>query len=290
MEQILPPEMPSTSFSSRKDMISFIQAHGKTNGFAVTIHRSKPRNVILQCDRGGNYKSIYKNKPESRIRKNACYTRRCGCPFKIFGKCDDSGFWSFIVSDPSHNHEPSLAPTAHPMHRRLNEAQIKTIDNLTRAGNSASVILSSLKGEGDDVPIITKDISNAKLHLKLMRQSSRSPMETLMDELIARRYPHEFSVDDGGVLNGFAFALPSSIALTKRFGSSLIMDCTYKTNKYQMPVHHIVGSTCCNTTFTSAFIFLNSETTESYIWALEAYRRLIPGKYLIMFRSITHSL
>ena len=46
------------------------------------------------------------------------------------------------------------------------------------------------------------------------------------------------------------------------------MDCTYKTNRFKMPLLIIGGQTALHTTFYVAFYFMHEETNESYIWAM----------------------
>nr|KAJ0193246.1 hypothetical protein LSAT_V11C800418630 [Lactuca sativa] len=46
-------------------------------------------------------------------------------------------------------------------------------------------------------------------------------------------------------------AHPLSIKLVKIFSTIFVMDCTYKTNKYHMPIHDIIGVSCFNTSFYS---------------------------------------
>ena len=56
------------------------------------------------------------------------------------------------------------------------------------------------------------------------------------------------------------------------------MDCTYKSNKYRLPLLNVVGTTCLNTTFYVAFGFLLQERIEDFTWFLRIlqtlYRRL----------------
>ena len=47
------------------------------------------------------------------------------------------------------------------------------------------------------------------------------------------------------------------------------MDCTYKTNKYRLPLITVVGTTAINTSFYVGFAFLRQERTEDYIWFLQ---------------------
>jgi hypothetical protein len=48
-------------------------------------------------------------------------------------------------------------------------------------------------------------------------------------------------------------------------------DCTYKTNRYKMPLMHFIGLSNVSKSFSVAFCFLKSETKEDYRWALHAF-------------------
>ncbi|KAH9558786.1 hypothetical protein CY35_06G025300 [Sphagnum magellanicum] len=70
-----------------------------------------------------------------------------------------------------------------------------------------------------------------------------------------------------------------AVQLTRRFGMVLTMDCTYKTNRFKMPLLHIVSFACTGATFTSAIAFLSAKTIEDYEWALNTYKGFM-GNYL----------
>ncbi|GJW41654.1 protein FAR1-related sequence 5 [Tanacetum coccineum] len=57
------------------------------------------------------------------------------------------------------------------------------------------------------------------------------------------------------------------------------MDCTYKTNRLNMPLLDIIGVSCFNTSFYSGFAFLKTETVKSYEWALEAFKVGLKKQY-----------
>jgi hypothetical protein len=44
-----------------------------------------------------------------------------------------------------------------------------------------------------------------------------------------------------------------------------------KTNRYRMPLLHIIGVSPSNSTFSIAFCFMQNEQEESYAWALQAF-------------------
>ncbi|SAL97265.1 hypothetical protein, partial, partial [Absidia glauca] len=82
------------------------------------------------------------------------------------------------------------------------------------------------------------------------------------------------SSDDGTIKNLF-FAPKTSLKMVKRFHSVLLMDCTYKTNKFGMPFLDVVGIDCFNKTFFVCGVFMKSETQEMYEFALDAIKENI---------------
>ena len=53
------------------------------------------------------------------------------------------------------------------------------------------------------------------------------------------------------------------------------MDCTYKTNRFHMPLLDILGSTSLNRIFFAAFIFLSGKTEEDYLHALKILQEVM---------------
>ena len=66
-----------------------------------------------------------------------------------------------------------------------------------------------------------------------------------------------------------------SIKLLNTFHTVLIMDTTYKTNKYRLPLLEVVGVTSTELTFSVAFAYLDSEQKDNFTWALQKLKQLI---------------
>jgi len=49
------------------------------------------------------------------------------------------------------------------------------------------------------------------------------------------------------------------------------MGCTYKTNKYRLPLLHILDCTNLQTFFSAGYCFLHGEKQEDYYWALSTF-------------------
>jgi len=67
---------------------------------------------------------------------------------------------------------------------------------------------------------------------------------------------------------------PDSMKLLNVFNIISMMDNTYKTNRYRMPLYEVVGVTSMGITFSVAFILLASERHHNFVWTLEKLRGL----------------
>jgi len=68
--------------------------------------------------------------------------------------------------------------------------------------------------------------------------------------------------------------------LLHAFSSVLIMDCTYKINRYRMPLLEIVGLTCTDLTFFMAFMYLHHENDDNFVWTLGVLRSVMDDSAL----------
>ena len=97
----------------------------------------------------------------------------------------------------------------------------------------------------------------------------QSPIEIILHKLETNKYEFNYQLDEDGCIMILLFAYPESLILLKRYPEVLLMDCTYKTNHFHMPLLDILGATGLNYTFYAAFVFLSSETEEDYTSALK---------------------
>ncbi|KAI5401505.1 hypothetical protein KIW84_066106 [Lathyrus oleraceus] len=84
--------------------------------------------------------------------------------------------------------------------------------------------------------------------------------------------------DDSEVVREIFWAHPDSIKLLNIFPIVLVMDSTYKTNKYRQPLFEIVGMTSTELTFAVGFAYMESEQTENFCWVLEKLKELFVKK------------
>lgn len=273
-DDCLPPE---GEYGSRDALHAAINAWTGPRGYAFVTGKSKKtesgrRIVFFSCDRGGTPPKV------SDTRQRSTTTRRTGCQFSVLAKeALDKTRWHLTHRPSSmfahHNHEPSISMSAHPVHRQLSHADSLTIKNLTNAGVAPKEIRSYLR-QNTQSRATQQDIYNCIAQNKRDHQKGQSTIQALANELEAEGFWSRIRFDDDGRVTAVLFAHPESMAYLKSYPDILILDCTYKTNKYKMPLLDIVGVDACQRSFCIAFAFLSGEEEKDYIWALDRLRSM----------------
>ena len=86
---------------------------------------------------------------------------------------------------------------------------------------------------------------------------------------------------------------PNGIKLFNTFSTVLVLDSTYKTNKYRLPLLEIVGVTSTELTFSIAFAYMMYEKEDTIIWALERCHDLLHSKDIsskVVFTNLDNTL
>ena len=269
----LPPEQ---IYLSRDSLFHAINQWAFDRGYAFTTGKSTKHNgrvtVTYACDRSLPPPSALK----ARVRNTT--TRGCSCPFSIYAKeLPNKAGWAIRHRQDQrfaiHNHEPSSDPTAHPIHRQLTKEQKDTISSLYAAGVASKEIKTYLR-QNSTTLATQKDISN---HIQQSRRDARkgeSSMHALINQLDQQGFWSRLQVDESNRVESVLFAHPDSIAYLQAYPQLLLLDCTYKTNRFGMPLLDIIGIDGSNRSFCIAFAFLRGEHTDDYVWALERLKSL----------------
>nr|XP_011457306.1 PREDICTED: protein FAR-RED ELONGATED HYPOCOTYL 3-like [Fragaria vesca subsp. vesca] len=264
-------------FETREDLLSVVRKIGKSQGYAMVIKRSKRskggdrRYVLIGCDRGGSYRTSL----HLRRRKKNSASRLIDCPFKIVGRSTAEGLWKVEIISLFHNHDPSIDMAGHPYSRRFTKEEAIQVEQMSKAGIKPRQILFSLRQNNPDLLAVSRNIYSKTAQFRKESLGGRSIIQALLDELGGASFYHIVKYDHSGHLTHLFFAHPTSIELTKSYSSVFVMDCTYKTNKYKMPLLEIIGVSSFNTSFYSCFVFMQKEEQQDYQWALEMFSKLL---------------
>nr|AMJ39517.1 aldehyde dehydrogenase 6B2 copy 3 [Bixa orellana] len=167
---MLPP--PTGSFQDREELIKHVRDFGATQGYVVTIKKSrKDRRVILGCDRGGVYRNRRKI-DESKRKRKAC-SRLINCPFEAIGKKEDD-MWVLTIKNGEHNHEPLRDMSEHPYSRRFTEEEVRQIKLMTEAGIKPRQVLKALKQSNPELQSTPRHLYNLKAKIRQGNLSEKS--------------------------------------------------------------------------------------------------------------------
>lgn len=278
----LAPPTEGHLFDNLESLVLIVNQHAGPEGYAVVIARTKvskkgeKRKAWLRCDRGGKSSAL---RGQKRVHGSS---RLQEYPFKMTAKkLEDSVDWILTVENPSHNHLPTLAGS-HPALRKLalTEKVVDVIKRQSRINIAPAKIITSLRLDTDEENPMFKpqDIYNAKTDLKRRQLGSFTPVQALMHQLDRKDWTYNYDKNNADQIIRLFFSKGSSEKILKTNSEVLIIDCTYKTNRYKMPLLVITGQTALNTTFYVAFAFIAQEDEAYYTWVLvqllALYRKL----------------
>ncbi|KAL6541943.1 hypothetical protein OROGR_011429 [Orobanche gracilis] len=258
-------------FETREELMDWVQTTARNLGYVIVIQRTKKtvlgfvKNVYLMCDRGGEYKSASQSTTLSG-------TKKCGCPFQLIAKYSHdpthSG-WKINVICDIHNHDPAIFLEGHAFAKRLSKKEFEIVEDMTKKHMAPRDILTQLK-KNDDQNVSTRQIVyDARKKIHQAERVGQTPMQLMVECLHTGGYIYHIRQEpDSNQVQDLFFINPISMKMWRAFPHVLILDPTYKTNRYHLPFLEIVGLTSTNKTFCIAFAFIRNEKIDNFKWVL----------------------
>ncbi|KAJ6126055.1 hypothetical protein N7471_010548 [Penicillium samsonianum] len=249
-----------------------INTFARPHGYAVTKRRSKTtkhgvmKTVRLICDRGRRLPQGGDHDRSPHKKRLNTTTVACECPFSMSLRLDlQSNLWHITIENPSHNHPPS-PPSTHPVQRALELKHKKAeVDTALRLGRPTRQILIEIRDADPDTCLTSRDLYNARVNLNQTFLACRTPIQALLMELSKDgSWIFKYEIDDQYHVTTFFCMHKTSVAMLKQNHWVLSMDCTYKTNRYGLPLLDIVGFAATGQTFHVGFAFMRDEHEDTY--------------------------
>ncbi|XP_058217526.1 putative protein FAR1-RELATED SEQUENCE 10 [Rhododendron vialii] len=265
-------------FLSDEALVDWIRCTGKQHGFIIVIKGSEkciknrtPR-MRFSCERSGKYRPFVKKVDGKEVavkkRVRSTGTKKCECPFELKAVKGNDG-WTVSVHNGTHNHPPAVYLEGHSHAGRLSAEQTSTVVDLSVALVKPKEILTHLKVQDPENVTSIKTVYNVRHKYRVIEKAGKSQMQHLLDRLEKYHYVHWAHENETENVTELFWSPPSAGEMLRAFPHVLMMDCTYKTNKYKFPLLQIVGVTSTEMTFCAAFAFMECEKTENYTWVLE---------------------
>ncbi|MBW0542678.1 hypothetical protein O181_082393 [Austropuccinia psidii MF-1] len=255
-------------FQTLEPLWQHVHSASRAQGYAVSTLRSNMTHnqVEIGCDRSGA--------PNAKKRPSKTVTsRKLDCPFSVYSReYATSTTWTLKVKKPEHSHDATENIMENPALRKFNEQETSQIAQMSESLLMPRQIQAQLCSQRDsDRPVILKDIYNQVKKIKKDKLQGRGPFDALIDTLKKENFVWSSARDSEGHITSLFFTHPLAIKLLHGFPHVILMECTYKTSKYKIPLFHIVGFSSTNKTFSGAFCLIKNETEPSYTWELNQY-------------------
>ncbi|MBW0498651.1 hypothetical protein O181_038366 [Austropuccinia psidii MF-1] len=244
--------------------------------------------IEIGCDRSGT------PNPNKSFSKKVT-SRKIDCTFRLYAiKYAKKTTWTLKVKNPEYRHDSTENIMAHPAFRKFNEQETSQISPIYESLLLQRQILAQLCSQREsDMPVILQDIYNQVKKIKKDKLQGRRPIDSLLDTIKEENFVWASERDSEGHITSLFFTHPLTIKLLHGFHHVILMDCTYTTNKYKMPLCHIVGLSSTNKTFSGAFCLMKNETEPSYTWALDQYietavnnTNIVPPPVIVIERDL----
>ncbi|MBW0543559.1 hypothetical protein O181_083274 [Austropuccinia psidii MF-1] len=247
-----------------------------------------PNQIEIGCDRSG-----IPNPNKSPSKK--VISRKLDFPFRVYArKCAKSTTWTLKVKNPEHSQNATENNMANPAFRKFNEQETSQIAQMSESLLMPRQIQAQLCSQREsDRPVILPDIYNQVKKIKKDKLQGRRPIDALIGTLKEEMFVWSLERDTKGHITSLFFTHPLAIRLLHGFPHVILMNFTYKKNKYKMPLFHIFRLSSTNYTFSGAFCLMKNGAEPSYTGALNKYiekflnnTNLVPPPVIVTYRHL----
>lgn len=284
------PPIPQYRLGKWKELVGWHREWSRDYGFMAVVKKSEGgylwvngvRQIArgtIQCSSSGSYRPHRKVDSAAPVKVTARNkTRKTMCPFAIhysYHAATDT-FRRLEGGSLEHNHAPhDLACFA--QFRRLNGDMLSFAISLIDQASPGSILGSLQVRFGHSCIATYDDVRNLQQRAWAAERAGMKATEAMLLVLESVQMSSRYWLNpETGELLGVLLTDPMAIVLAQSYAEVLQMDCTYKTNKYNMPMFHVTSHTGCGNTFTVAVCFLKQETIADYTRAIQELRKLIP--------------
>ncbi|KEH41623.1 hypothetical protein MTR_1g052890 [Medicago truncatula] len=172
--------------------------------------------------------------------------------------------WGLNILNGVHNHgmEPGLE--GHILTGRLKEDDKKIVRDLTKSKMLPRNILINLKNKRPHCMTNVKQVYNKRQQIWKANRGDKKLLQYLISKLEEHNYAYfSKTQSESTTIEDIFWAHPSFVKLFNKFSTVLVMDSTYKTNMYKMPMFEVVGITSTTSRIPFSWEAVDSQNLDS---------------------------
>ncbi|KAI5671380.1 hypothetical protein M9H77_11744 [Catharanthus roseus] len=253
-------------FNSKDELLDWgKQTAMKANTYLITNRYQKSRTsdrrpyITLAFERGGairkKTKQIVEDKEEEvSIKRRGPYgTKKCWSELAV------------VRTQQEDNHKIIVYNHGHTQTTRLSEEQLQQNEQFRKSHVPPRNILRFFREQNIACAVNAQKVYNVVSKIKKNRIKGQNTVEEVLSLSAERGYTVFYiNCEESNVLSDIVVAHPTSIAMIRTWPYVLIMDTTYKTNKYNMLLLEAVGMTPTGKNFIVATAFICNEQATTY--------------------------
>ncbi|XP_058742340.1 protein FAR1-RELATED SEQUENCE 5-like [Vicia villosa] len=165
---------------------------------------------------------------------------------------------------------------------RLKDDERKFVNDMTEYNMTPRYVVSALKDKDPKNLTSITQIYRARATYRLGKRGAMTEMQMLLSLIHQEKYMcWSRNKENSYIVADIFWTHPDSVKLLNMFPQVLIFDCTYKINRYRLPLLEIVGVTSTKLTFSVAFAYLEHEREKNFTWALQKLKELFYSEKLL---------
>jgi len=145
---------------------------------------------------------------------------------------------------------------------------------MTKSMMKPKNILLMLKEHNTNSYTTIKQIYNARSAYRFSIGGNDTEMQQLMKLLEWNQHIHWHRLNDEDVVRDISWCHLDTIKLCNAYNLIFLIDSTYKTNRYNLPLLDYIGVTPTRMTFLTGFVYLEGECLNNMVWTLEQFQGL----------------
>ena len=165
----------------------------------------------------------------------------------------------------THNHALAKSFTGHPYVGRLTEDEKIIFGDMTKSIIKPKNILLTLKEHNGNNRTTMKQVYNARYTYRSSIRDNDTEMKQLMKLLECDMFIHWHRLKDEDVVCNIFWTYSDAVKLSNACHLVFLIDSTYKTNRYRLPLLDIVDVTPTWITFLAAFAYLEGERINNVV-------------------------
>ncbi|XP_074318241.1 uncharacterized protein LOC141655039 [Silene latifolia] len=185
--------------------------------------------------------------------------------------------WKLVMRSGFHNHALTLYCDGDRYFAKFDEEELAYIDAQVRAHVRPAIISTGLHQRNPEKSRPNRrQIYNRSQKVRAEERDGKNTAQQMSALAVQHKYVHYWVTDqETDELTHVFMAHPEAVKMFRSYYYVVLIDSTYKTNLYRLPLVEMVGVTPIGKSFVIAYALVTHESEDGYLWVLRKLKALL---------------